>query len=99
MTIATYSYTDESHKHDANKRTPKEYMQYDSVYIKLETRKNETILARNASIVGKNVMKGKELVTTKVTTEMNSGVGEQRGHFDQVVTYGGFLECGACSIS
>lgn len=74
-------------------------MQYDSVYIKLETRKNETILARNASIVGKNVMKGKELVTTKVTTEMNSGVGEQRGHFDQVVTYGGFLECGACSIS
>ena len=60
-------------------------MQYDSLYIKLETSKNETILTRYASIGGKSMMKGKELVTTKVATVVNSGVGEQRGHFDQLV--------------
>lgn len=33
MTIATCGYTDESHRNDAEGRTAKEYMQYDSVYI------------------------------------------------------------------
>lgn len=80
-------------------KNPKEYMQCDSLYIKLETSKNETILARNASTGGKSIRKGKEPVTPKVATVVNSGVGEQRGHFEQVAACGWFLERWACSIS
>lgn len=43
-------------------------------------------------------MKSKEVVITKVMMVVNSVVGEQRGHFDQVETYRGFLECCPRSI-
>lgn len=39
------------------------------------------------------MMKSKEVVISKVTIVVKSGVGEQRELFDQEEIYGRFLEC------
>lgn len=54
-------------------------MQYDSLYIKLETSKNESILARNASIGGKSMMKGRNWLPQKSQRQLILGLESREG--------------------